>query len=107
MTGPRKIKPFDREFHRRIGVSVALLALVWTGCARYDGAYHRARLPSEITRISPQRTRKLVQTGKALLVCAYADELSFGAVGLEGAISLQTFTKRHPTFPRNRLVIFY
>jgi hypothetical protein len=103
----RRSQPLVAKTAPWIGAMAALLATSFLSCAHYAGAYHRKRLPSEISRIKPVQTRKLVQAGKALLVCAYADDLSFQAIGLDGAMSLQTFAKRHPSFPRNRLVIFY
>lgn len=103
----RRSQPLVAKTAPWIGAMAALLATSILSCAHYAGAYHRQRLPSEISRINPERTRRLVQAGKALLVCAYADDLSFQAVGLDGAMSLQTFGKRHASFPRNRLVIFY
>ncbi|NLI42125.1 MAG: ArsR family transcriptional regulator, partial [Synergistaceae bacterium] len=42
-------------------------------------------------KISPQEARQEVQSGKALLVCAYEDEERYKKVRLEGAISLKEF----------------
>jgi len=91
---------------RRHGV-VLFVALWLAGCAYYGGKYHRAIDSSEIIRLSPQKTRKLVKAGQAYLVCAYGDEATFRKIALEGALSLRAFRKRHPKFPSDRLVIFF
>ncbi|MDR9768830.1 ArsR family transcriptional regulator [Acetomicrobium sp.] len=45
-------------------------------------------------KISPQEARQEVQSGKALLVCAYEDEERYKKVRLEGAISLKEFRNK-------------
>jgi len=82
-------------------------ALLPAGCAYYKGGWHR-RIPAwEMARISVQQARRKVRGGKALLVSAYEDDLSFYAIALEGAISIHDFRKRYGQFPKDKLVIFY
>jgi hypothetical protein len=61
----------------------------------------------EVPRITPQEIYPKVQSGAALLVCAYESDARFRQVHLEGAISLEEFTSLRPTLPRDREIIFY
>ena len=60
-----------------------------------------------VPRISPEETRKKVQTGAALLVCAYPDPEKFDKVHLEGALSRQDFESRVDSLPKDAEIIFY
>ncbi len=51
--------------------------------------------------------RRLVQSGDALLVCAYESEEKFKKNSLEGAISLQEFKTKEGEIARDREIIFY
>jgi hypothetical protein len=61
----------------------------------------------EVPRITPQEIYPKVQSGAALLVCAYESDARFRQVHLEGAISLEEFTSLRPTLSRDREIIFY
>lgn len=61
---------------------------------------------TEVTRISPQETQGEVTSGKALLVCAYADAARFGRFHLAGAISLADFQATAETVPQEQEIIF-
>jgi len=62
---------------------------------------------TETVRVTPQETRKKVQAGKALLVCAYADDAKFAKYHLEGAIPLSAFKAMEEKLDREREIIFY
>ena len=61
----------------------------------------------EPERISPKEVRRKVQSGKALLVCAYDDEEKFRNMHLEGAISFQEFQSRLPSLSKDKEIVFY
>lgn len=62
---------------------------------------------AEAQRITAAETRQKVQTGKALLVCAYANEAAFARYHLDGAISLAAFQARVGSLPKEQEIIFY
>jgi len=62
---------------------------------------------TEITRILPAEARQRVQSGAALLVCAYENSALFESNRLEGAISLEEFRSLLPGMDKDREIIFY
>lgn len=62
---------------------------------------------AEIRRVTPAEARSRVTAGKALLVCAYADEAMCSQMRLENALTLQEFEKRLPTLGMEQEIIFY
>ncbi len=56
---------------------------------------------SEPERVTPEEAYNKLKSGKALLVCAYEDEMRFKSMRLEGAISLSEFS---PNFLRWRRI---
>ena len=62
---------------------------------------------SEAMRISPEETREKVQAGRALLVCAYADDTKFARYHLEGAIPLSALQAKTGELSRDQEIIFY
>lgn len=58
-------------------------------------------------KISPQEARQAVQSGKALLVCAYEDDERFNKVHLEGAISFSEFRSKEKDINKDQEIIFY
>jgi hypothetical protein len=58
-------------------------------------------------RIEAAEARRRVQSGEALLVCAYDNESKCDTMKLEGAISLGVFEPKVPSLPRNLEIIFY
>ena len=58
-------------------------------------------------KISPQEARQEVQSGKALLVCAYEDEERYKKVRLEGAIYLKEFRNKEQDLSKDQEIIFY
>jgi rhodanese-related sulfurtransferase len=61
----------------------------------------------EVERVSPQEVRPSVQSGEALLVCAYEDEDKCRKMDLEGAITLKEFQSRSPDLPKDKEIVFY
>ena len=57
--------------------------------------------------IGPEETRKKLETGTALLVCAYDSDEKFRTTHLEGAISLSTFKSNLPSLPKDHEIVFY
>jgi hypothetical protein len=62
---------------------------------------------AEVARISAEDARREVQSGQAMLVCAYEDESKCAAMKLEGAISWGEFGRMMPSLPQGREVILY
>ena len=48
-----------------------------------------------------------LKSGKALLVCAYEDEMKFKAMRLEGAISLNEFKSKLSSLAKDHEIVFY
>jgi len=59
------------------------------------------------TRIDPRVTRKKIESGEALLVCAYDDEAKCNQMHLEGAMHLQELEEKLSGIPREKELIFY
>ena len=58
-------------------------------------------------RVSAQDVRSKVQSGQALLVCAYESEVKFRQMALDGAISYNEFERRKASLPRAMEIVFY
>jgi hypothetical protein len=58
-------------------------------------------------RISAEEVRSKLQSGKALLVCAYESDAKFRDTALERAISFSEFEKRKASLPRDVELVFY
>jgi hypothetical protein len=69
--------------------------------------YSRRNPMSEVQRISVDEARQKVQSGSALLVCAYDNDEKFQKLKLEGALSLSEFRSRLSTLPKDGEIIFY
>jgi rhodanese-related sulfurtransferase len=61
----------------------------------------------EPIRVIPEETRRKVESGAALLVCAYDDEEKFRNMRLEGAISLSELESKLPSLSKGQEIIFY
>jgi len=57
--------------------------------------------------ISARKAREDVQSGNAVLVCAYDSDEKFKKAGLEGAISLEEFKQQADALAKDREIIFY
>jgi hypothetical protein len=57
--------------------------------------------------VSPEETHQKLETGAALLVCAYDSDEKFKANSLEGAISLDAFQSKVTSLPKDQEIIFY
>jgi hypothetical protein len=62
---------------------------------------------NEVDRVTPEEIYPKVQSGAALLVCAYDSDAKFRQVRLAGAISLEEFKSLRPALPRDREIVFY
>jgi hypothetical protein len=61
----------------------------------------------QVERVSPQAIRHAIQSGNALLVCAYEDEEKCRKMNLEGSITLQEFRSRMPSLPKEKEIVLY
>ncbi|MFA5515946.1 MAG: hypothetical protein WDA20_06620 [Desulfuromonadales bacterium] len=61
----------------------------------------------QAVRIDPRETRKKVEAGEALLVCAYDDEEKCGKMHLQGAINLRELEEKLAEVPKEKEIIFY
>jgi len=57
--------------------------------------------------INPEKAYNKLETGAALLVCAYDSEEKFKTMPLEGAISLDEFKSKFPSLSKDQEIIFY
>jgi len=62
---------------------------------------------AEATRIDPRETRKKIESGEALLVCAYDDEEKCSQMHLEGAMHMPELEEKLSEIPREKELIFY
>ncbi|MDX1632253.1 MAG: ArsR family transcriptional regulator [Thermoanaerobaculia bacterium] len=62
-------------------------------------------MPEGVERIEVDRARRRVQSGEALLVCAYDDQEKCEDLALEGSISLDELRERE--VDDDRELIFY
>jgi hypothetical protein len=62
---------------------------------------------AEIPRVSADETRRRMNRGKAILVCAYEADEKFRSNRLEGAESLHHFLNRLHQLPKDQEIIFY
>jgi hypothetical protein len=60
-----------------------------------------------VERISPERVRQGLETGRLLLVCAYEDESRFRQMQLEGGISFSEFQSKLPALSKGQEIVFY
>jgi rhodanese-related sulfurtransferase len=58
-------------------------------------------------RISVGEARQKVESGSALLVCAYDNDEKFHSMHLQGAISLDELRSRQESLPKDQEIIFY
>jgi hypothetical protein len=57
--------------------------------------------------VSPKDIYEKVQTGEALLVCAYPDDEKFAKNHLKGAISFKDFEAQIEDAGQSKLIVFY
>ena len=58
-------------------------------------------------RVPPEEIVGRVQSGDALLVCAYDDDEKFKALHLEKALSLRQFHELEPSLAKSKEIVFY
>ena len=62
---------------------------------------------SDIPRVTAAEIRDRVQSGDALLVCAYNSDEKFNANHLQGAVSSAEFQTMVPNLAKNKELVFY
>ena len=62
---------------------------------------------AEAPRIMPEEARQKVQSGQAILVCAYDDEEKCRQMDLEGAMHMQDLEAKLPQMDKDQEIIFY
>ena len=60
----------------------------------------------DVERVNVQDARREVESGRALLVCAY-DDAKCARVPLQGATTLSELSRRAASLPRDQQLIFY
>jgi rhodanese-related sulfurtransferase len=60
-----------------------------------------------VDKVTPQDVFEKVQSGKALLVCAYDSEDRFRQVHLEGALSLGEFKAKEGELGKDKEIVVY
>ena len=95
--------------NRKMVCAAALLTglLLVAACAATAQQASQKGAKMEVTRISPQDAYPLVSSGRALLVCAYADEKTCSTIMLEGAVSLKEFESRLAGLKKDQPIILY
>jgi hypothetical protein len=62
---------------------------------------------AEPKRISPGEARRKIQSGEAILVCAYEDEEKCKKMMLEDSMSLKEMESKLSSISREKEIIFY
>lgn len=60
-----------------------------------------------VERVSAEEARREVESGRALLVCAYDDEAKCRKLRLQNAVMLHDLQRRIDSIPHNQTLIFY
>lgn len=60
-----------------------------------------------VKKVTPDEARRRIDSGRALLVCAYEEDEKFQSMQLEGALSLHQFRQKLPEIPPEQEIIFY
>ena len=64
-------------------------------------------MTSDVPRIDVEEARRWVESGRALLVCAYEDEAKCRSIRLAGSVTLSELQRRLPALPKDQEIIFY
>lgn len=64
-------------------------------------------MPATAERIKPKEARAHLDSGEAILVCAYDEVGKCRANHIDGAITFQEFKSRSRTLPKDQEIIFY
>ena len=62
---------------------------------------------ADIKRITPEEAHRRIDSGQAMLVCAYESEEKCQAMHVDGAVSLHYLLDRLPVIPPEQEIIFY
>jgi hypothetical protein len=58
-------------------------------------------------RVSAEEVHSKLQSGQALLVCAYESDTKFRHTALDGALPFSEFERRKSSLPRDLEIVFY
>ena len=67
----------------------------------------RRKRMAEPKRVGPEEVYQKLQSGTAILVCAYEDDAKFKKLQLQGAISLNEFKSKLPSLAKEQEIVFY
>ena len=76
-------------------------------CCRENLLLHGGGRMSDVERVLAIQIYDRVQTGDALLVCAYNSDDKFASFHLEGAVSFSEFQLMVPTLVKHKELVFY
>ncbi len=62
---------------------------------------------TDVPRITAEEAHRELQSGTALLVCAYADVAKCNQMRLQGAMPLAELERRRPTLSKSQRIVFY
>ncbi len=62
---------------------------------------------AEPKRVSPEEVYQKLESGTAILVCAYEDDAKFKKLQLQGAISFNEFKSKLPSLTKEQEIVFY
>jgi hypothetical protein len=107
-----------RRNDNRILVWLLFVMLVMFGCAsarpidqqKTDASTMKEDSTQPVERplvVPPEEAYRKAESGKALLVCAYADEAICETIHLKGGIFLQQLEAKLPTLSKSQEIIFY
>ena len=94
-----------RQIVYAVALFIGLLLMAASATTAQQASQAGAKI--EVARISPQDAYSQVAAGKALLVCADANEKTCSRIMLEGAISLKEFESRLVGLKMDQTIIFY
>ncbi len=95
----------NRQIICAVALFMGLLLMAASATTAQQASQAGAKI--EVVRISPQDAYSQVAAGKALLVCADANEKTCSMIMLEGAISLKEFESRLAGLKMDQPIIFY
>jgi|GEM_PF-270887 len=92
-----------RSYHSCAFFTLLLVLSAFSNAFSFENEEERL---TAIERISVEDARAKVQTGEALLVCAYDDKRCKGLM-LEGALTRREFEQKLPLLPKEQEIIIY
>jgi hypothetical protein len=87
---------------------LTVLLLISIGACMAEREDDRSNKPkASMSRVQPQVAKPRIESGAALLVCAYDNADKFHKNHLQGAISLQVLQGRENSLAETQEIIFY